>query len=46
MRAYAFFPRLGKPVVLNYIKRVEDGAGKILEELPALQNPIENQNKN
>jgi penicillin-binding protein 1A len=44
MRAYAIFPRLGKPVVLNYIKRVEDGAGKILEELPALQNPIENQN--
>jgi penicillin-binding protein 1A len=44
MRAYAIFPRLGKPVVLNYIKRVEDGAGKILEELPALQNPTENQN--
>jgi membrane carboxypeptidase/penicillin-binding protein len=40
----AIFPRLGKPVVLNYIKRVEDGSGKVLEELPALQNPTENQN--
>ncbi|MFM8268760.1 MAG: penicillin-binding protein 1A [Pseudomonadota bacterium] len=41
MRAYAIFPRLGKPIVLNYIKRVEDGSGKILEELPALQTPNE-----
>ena len=41
MRAYAIFPRLGKPIVLNYIKRVEDSSGKILEELPALQNPAE-----
>jgi penicillin-binding protein 1A len=36
MRAYAIFPRLGKPVVLNYIKRIEDASGKIVEELPAL----------
>jgi len=42
MRAYAIFPRLGKPVVLNYIKRVEDSSGKILEELPALQGAQEN----
>lgn len=44
MRAYAIFPRLGKPIVLNYIKRVEDGSGRILEELPALQNANENPN--
>jgi len=42
MRAYAIFPRLGKPIVLHYIKRVEDGSGKILEELPALQASNEN----
>lgn len=41
MRAYAIFPRLGKPVVLHYIKRVEDSSGKILEELPALQTSNE-----
>ncbi len=35
MRAYAIFPRLGKPVVLNYIKKVEDEKGQVLEELPA-----------
>jgi len=45
MRAYAIFPRLGKPVVLNYIKRVEDRNGNILEELPALQNTPEAENK-
>lgn len=41
MRAYAIFPRLGKPVVLNYIKRVEDSSGKVIEELPALQSQAE-----
>ncbi len=35
MRAYAIFPRLGKPVVLNYIKKVLDEKGQVLEELPA-----------
>jgi len=35
MRAYAIFPRLGKPVVLNYIKRVIDDKDKVVEELPA-----------
>lgn len=35
MRAYAIFPRLGKPVVLNYIKKVVDESGKVLEEMPA-----------
>jgi penicillin-binding protein 1A len=35
MRAYAIFPRLGKPVVLNYIKKVVDENGKVLEEMPA-----------
>ena len=46
MRAYAIFPRLGKPVVLNYIKRVEDSTGKIIEELPALQNAAEESTAN
>lgn len=32
MRAYAIFPRLGKPVVLNYIKRIEDSNGNTVEE--------------
>lgn len=31
-RAYAIFPRLGKPIALNYIKRVDDIQGKMLEE--------------
>lgn len=31
MRAYAIFPRLGKPVSLRYIKRVEDSEGKVIE---------------
>jgi len=31
-RAYAIFPRLGKPIALNYVKRVEDIDGKVLEE--------------
>jgi len=31
-RAYAIFPRLGKPISLNYIKRVDDIQGKMLEE--------------
>lgn len=31
MRAYAIFPRLGKPVALRYIKRVEDSEGKVIE---------------
>jgi penicillin-binding protein 1A len=35
MRAYAAFPRLGKPLVLNYIKKVVDSSGKVVEELPA-----------
>ncbi len=31
-RSYAIFPRLGKPIALNYIKRVEDIQGKMVEE--------------
>ncbi len=31
MRAYAIFPRLGKPLALRYIKRVEDSEGKVIE---------------
>jgi penicillin-binding protein 1A len=31
MRAYAIFPRLGRPVALKYIKRVEDSDGKVIE---------------
>ncbi len=31
MRAYSIFPRLGKPVALKYIKRVEDPEGKVIE---------------
>ncbi len=45
MRAYAIFPRLGKPVVLNYIKRVEDRNGNVVEELPALQSTQEGEGK-
>lgn len=29
-RAFAVFPRLGKPLQLNYIKKVVDGEGKVL----------------
>lgn len=32
MRAYAVFPRLGRPVNLVYIKKVEDENGNILEQ--------------
>lgn len=35
MRAYAIFPRLGKPVQLTYIKKVEDLNGHVLEEVNA-----------
>lgn len=35
MRAYAIFPRLGKPVQLTYIKKVEDLNGSVLEEVNA-----------
>lgn len=31
-RAYAVFPRLGKPLALTYIRKVEDASGKVLEE--------------
>ena len=36
MRAYAVFPRLGKPVVLRYIRKVVDRTGKVIEEYPEL----------
>jgi len=39
MRAYAVFPRLGKPITLHYIKKVVDGNGKVLEEMPAERLP-------
>ncbi len=32
MRAYAIFPRLGKPVTLHYITRIEDQNGEVLEQ--------------
>lgn len=35
MRAYAIFPRLGKPVELVYIKKIEDSQGNIIEEFKA-----------
>jgi penicillin-binding protein 1A len=35
MRAYAVFPRLGKPVQLHYIKKVVNGKGEVLEDLAA-----------
>jgi len=41
MRAYAIFPRLGKPVKLTYIKRVEDANGSVLEELTTTQPELE-----
>ena len=31
-RAYAVFPRLGKPIALNYLKKVEDISGNVIEE--------------
>ncbi len=37
-RAYAVFPRLGKPVQLVYIRRVEDADGKLLED--HAQDPV------
>jgi penicillin-binding protein 1A len=39
MRAYAIFPRLGKPVQLVYIKRIEDSNGKVVEEYSSAPQP-------
>lgn len=38
MRAYAIFPRLGRPVSLRYIKRVEDSDGNVLESFSDISN--------
>lgn len=39
-RAYAVFPRLGKPIALTYIRRVEDISGKVIEEHTNGENAV------
>lgn len=41
MRAYSIFPRLGKPVALKYIKRVEDSEGRVIEAFSDLNDSLE-----
>jgi len=35
-RAFAVFPRLGRPIALRYLRKVVDGEGKVLEENPVI----------
>lgn len=44
MRAYSIFPRLGKPVALRYIKRVEDPEGKVIESFSELVDSLPTEN--
>lgn len=41
MRAYAIFPRQGRPLALRYIKRVEDSEGKVIESFSDLTESAE-----
>ncbi len=44
-RAFAIFPRLGKPVALRLVRKVMDDAGKVIEEASADSSPAPSPSK-